>query len=82
MLIILNLTKSRFKALAILEASKEEAMMIGDSLFDVGAARNAGIKSAVIDWYNKYPLNELCPDYYYRNIGEFILRNLIRRNAI
>ncbi len=70
------------KALAMLEASREETMMIGDSVFDVGAAQKAGVKSAVLDWYNKYPLNELCPDYYFRNIGEFMLTNIKRRNAI
>lgn len=70
------------KALTLLDISGAEAMMIGDSVFDVGAAQNAGVKSAVIDWYNKYPLNELCPDYYFRNIGEFMINNTQRRNAI
>ncbi|NLI91697.1 MAG: HAD family hydrolase [Peptococcaceae bacterium] len=70
------------KALSIIGASKEEALMIGDSVFDVYAAQNAGIQSVVIDWYNRYPLTEIRPDYYFRNIGEFMLRNTTRKDAM
>lgn len=65
------------KALGAISAPKNEALMIGDSVFDVQAAGNAGIPSVVIDWYNCYPLDQIKPTYYFNNIGEMI-NNLCR----
>jgi len=62
------------KAMTAMGAPKDETMMLGDTLFDVGAAKNAGIASAVIDWHNIYPLKELEPDFYFHNLGEFMLK--------
>jgi len=38
------------KALHLLDASAEEAVMIGDSPFDVKCASGAGVKSVLVDW--------------------------------
>ncbi len=62
------------KAIAAVGAQKRNTIMLGDSVFDVGACKNAGIKSVVLDWYSQYPLNELEPDYLFHNIGEFMLK--------
>jgi pyrophosphatase PpaX len=70
------------KALSILRTSREQSLMIGDSVFDVSAAKNAGVQSAVIDWYNRYPLTENLPDYYFRNIGEFMHRKAKQKDVI
>lgn len=70
------------KALAEIDGQKNKAMMLGDTIFDVGASRNAGIKSAVIDWYNKYPLKELEPDYIFHNLGEFMLKIFEHREVV
>ncbi len=39
-----------FIALERLEAKPEEAIMIGDSLFDIRCAHNAGVKAALVSW--------------------------------
>jgi len=70
------------RALEILGASKGEALMIGDSVFDVSAAHNTGIPCAVIDWYNRYPTGDKRPDYYFRNIEEFMLRSTKHKDVI
>ncbi len=38
------------KALAALGSSKETAMMVGDSEFDVLAGKNLGVPTAVVGW--------------------------------
>ena len=60
------------KALALLRSPKEEAIMVGDSLLDVQAAYNARIPSAVLDWYQDYPLEQLRPTYYFHDISEMM----------
>ena len=37
-------------ALSLLKAQKEKAVFIGDSIFDIGCARNAGILSCGVTW--------------------------------
>lgn len=61
------------KALETLQSHKHEAVMVGDSVFDVQAARNAQIPSAVIDWYKNYPLAQVKPNYYFNNISEMMV---------
>lgn len=38
------------KALELLGAKPEEALMIGDSVFDIKCAHNAGIKAVLVSW--------------------------------
>ena len=37
-------------ALERLSVSAEEALMVGDSMFDIKCARNAGVKSVLVEW--------------------------------
>ena len=39
-----------FKALELLEAQGEKAIFIGDSIFDIGCAQNAGLLSCGVTW--------------------------------
>ena len=45
----------------------EEALMVGDSKFDILCARNAGVKSCLVSWtisVNEEQRRELAPEYY------------------
>lgn len=56
------------KALSLLNAKPEEAIMIGDSVFDIKCAKNAGIKSAFVSWSEAGDYQDnIVPDY---TIGE------------
>jgi len=70
------------KAMKAIGAEKHKTIMLGDSIFDVGACKRAGIQSAVIDWYNKYPINGLEPDFLFHNISEFMLRITEHRKVV
>jgi len=52
-------------ALATLGSSKEEAMMVGDSHYDIEAAKNAGVTSVGVSWSwkGRSYLEEYKPDY-------------------
>ncbi|MHC1722038.1 MAG: HAD-IA family hydrolase [Aminipila sp.] len=54
-------------ALEKLGSKPEEAMMIGDSKFDIGCANNAGVTSVLVDWavaiYDKEKEGIFKPDY-------------------
>ena len=39
-----------FEALRRLDIEAEKAIMVGDSKFDIMCARNAGVKSVLVDW--------------------------------
>jgi pyrophosphatase PpaX len=54
------------KAIDLLEVEKDEALMIGDTIFDVKAARAANVKVALLDWYNMYGHDD--PDFIFLNI--------------
>jgi pyrophosphatase PpaX len=54
------------KAIELLGVNKEEALMIGDTIFDVKAARAAKVKVAILDWYNMYAHDD--PDFIFLNI--------------
>lgn len=58
------------RALKLLGSEKAGALMIGDSIFDVKAARNAGVRVAVLDWYHNYSSNEALPDFLFDNIED------------
>ncbi len=38
------------KAMSQLDSTKEETLMVGDTLFDLEAAKNAGVKSVLVGW--------------------------------
>ncbi|MCK9216381.1 MAG: HAD-IA family hydrolase [Firmicutes bacterium] len=38
------------KALSLLRADPEQALMVGDSEYDINCARNAGVKSVFVNW--------------------------------
>ena len=60
------------KALKMTNTLNEKALMIGDTVYDVGAAGNAGVHCAVIDWYHRYPVDVLKPDYLFYHIEELM----------
>jgi pyrophosphatase PpaX len=62
--------ESIIKACRELRIDKREAMMIGDSIYDVKAAHAAGIPCAVIDWHKSYCNTQWLPDYYFYNMDE------------
>lgn len=58
------------KACKHLGVKSNEVLMIGDTIYDLKAARAAGTKCAIVDWYKSYA-SQLLPDYYFYNIHEF-----------
>jgi HAD superfamily hydrolase (TIGR01509 family) len=54
---------------------KEEVLMVGDSVGDVKAAREAGIKIAVVLWdsYSKERVQQMKTDYAFNSVKEFSL---------
>lgn len=53
------------KALAVLEGTLSETMIVGDSIHDIECGKNAGIKTVLVDWSiaDKNKILELKPDY-------------------
>lgn len=68
------------KGLELLGASKEEAIFVGDSYFDILCAKNAGVKSVLVDWsiLPRCEIMKLNPDYVLTNSMDFaeILRGI------
>lgn len=60
------------KALDLLNAQEEKAIFIGDSIFDIGCAQNAGLLSCGVTWgaAEKMQLIEAGADYIAHNIEE------------
>lgn len=58
------------KALSLLKAKPEQALMIGDSEFDIRCAKNAGVKSIFVSWSEAgtYQNNNIKSDF---TIDEF-----------
>lgn len=51
----------------------KEALFIGDSATDLGAARNAGVPCVLVDYgYTKTPASELNPDAIISDLGELL----------
>lgn len=52
---------------------KEEALMVGDSVGDVKAARDAGVKVAVVLWdsYTKEKVLQMKTDYAFHTVNDF-----------
>lgn len=55
--------------------SAEEAIMVGDSKFDILCARNAGVRSVLVSWtisVNEEQRRELAPDYYITDAAQLL----------
>lgn len=53
----------------------DEAIMVGDSKFDILCARNAGVKSVLVSWtisVNEQQRKELAPDYYITDAAQIL----------
>lgn len=62
------------KALELLNANKEETLMVGDSPYDILCASNAGVKSVAVKW-TILPFNlleEAKPDYVINDMLEIL----------
>jgi len=61
-----------YRAIEILKVSKEKCLMVGDTIIDGVAARNAGIKVALIDWGigKREEILNFKPDYVISSIEE------------
>ncbi|MGM9929522.1 MAG: HAD family hydrolase [Bacillus sp. (in: firmicutes)] len=61
------------KALDLLGVKNTEAVYIGDSDFDIQAARGAGVSSIGVHWLPNVqsPEFKVKPDHYFRNVGDF-----------
>ena len=62
------------KALEVLNANKEETLMVGDSPYDILCASNAGVKSVAVKW-TILPFNlleEAKPDYVINDMLEIL----------
>jgi len=62
------------EALSRLKAKKEEALMVGDSEFDIMCAHNAGVDSVFVSWSQArdYQDNNIKPHYIIKDIWEII----------
>lgn len=60
------------KALALLDASPEHTLMVGDSHYDILSARGAGVASAAVSWSLKGEayLKTFSPDFVIRDMRE------------
>lgn len=64
------------KALAELGRRPEQAMMIGDSRFDVLAAVGAGVSSVVLEWYGQEEWQYAIPDFRFVDFQAFVAEML------
>jgi len=69
------------KALAVLEGTLSETMIVGDSIHDIECGKNAGIKTVLVDWTiaDKNAILALGPDYVIEspeNLVDIIDNNL------
>ncbi|WP_289138121.1 HAD family hydrolase [uncultured Brevibacillus sp.] len=64
------------KALEELGKLPTEAMMIGDSRYDVLAAVGAGVQAVVLEWYGKEEWSYAVPDFTYPNFQAFVTEML------
>ncbi|GED30054.1 HAD family hydrolase [Brevibacillus centrosporus] len=60
------------KALAELGRRPEQAMMIGDSRFDVLAAVGANVQAVVLEWYGPEEWQHAVPDYRFVDFEAFV----------
>lgn len=57
------------KALELLGGSKSEALMVGDTPYDIAAAHRAGIRSAAVEWsvFSREELSRFRPNYWFKD---------------
>ncbi|TLS38531.1 pyrophosphatase PpaX [Pseudalkalibacillus caeni] len=62
------------KAMEQLGSSPEQAMMVGDSQFDIQAGKNAGVKTAAVSWSIKGRdfIEKQNPDYLLENMADLL----------
>ncbi|MDR4997694.1 HAD family hydrolase [Brevibacillus parabrevis] len=60
------------KALASMGRRPEQAMMVGDSRYDVLAAVAGGVSSVVLEWYGQEEWLYATPDYRYADFESFV----------
>lgn len=63
-------------ALRELGIRPEQAMMIGDSRYDVQAAIGAGVQSVVLEWYGQEEWLNVTPDVRYTDFQSFVTETL------
>lgn len=59
------------KAMDFLGVKPDETIMVGDSRYDVLAARAARVKSVILEWYGQEKWQEPLPDYRFPNFHKF-----------
>lgn len=61
-------------AMAALGGESKTTLMVGDSQYDILAAKNAGVRSAAVAWSMKGEsyLREYCPDYVLSDMHELL----------
>lgn len=64
------------RALSIMGKQPEEALMIGDSRYDVVAAWEAGVPSVVLEWYGREEWPYVKPTYRYPDFQAFVAQVL------
>ncbi|MFT9849511.1 HAD family hydrolase [Aneurinibacillus sp. REN35] len=60
------------RAMAELRALPAETVMIGDSKYDVLAAKASGVSSVLLDWYEAVHDISICPDHYFLNFQDLV----------
>ncbi|MED0738314.1 HAD-IA family hydrolase [Aneurinibacillus thermoaerophilus] len=60
------------RAVAELSADLHETAFIGDSKYDLLAARAAGVAAIFMNWYGMEHGVTVCPDYYFFNFGDLV----------
>lgn len=59
-------------AMRNLGAGSESSLMVGDSKYDVLAAKAANVKSAVLEWYGSEQWPKVTPDYRFRDFDQLV----------
>ncbi|MGD8190689.1 HAD family hydrolase [Brevibacillus ginsengisoli] len=60
------------KALETLQLSAEDALLIGDTQYDLLAARAAGVRCAILEWYGTQVWADAEPDCRFANFQDFV----------
>ncbi len=62
------------RAIELLGADLDSVLMVGDSIFDIECASNAGVKSVLVNWSaaNGFQDEQKTPDYTVRSMEEVI----------
>ena len=75
---LINLFPGMRELLAELGSSQETSIMLGDTLFDLLCAKNAGVRSVLVSWslalhgMTKEDLGEAAPDYIIQKPEELL----------